>query len=182
MSGRSRDWDLPIFRPQMGRRVRGSRTSTDLPFRTAVFLKLARGFGRAGNSGRQSRARCDVRLPPNARRCVVKARYVPMGDRGPKAARAHLAYIERDGVERDGSPGRMFGPEGEVRRVDFGAPIAGERRQFRFITSAPRTARRSISGTTRVALSTAWKKISAASSGGPRSATTTPTTRTSTWS
>lgn len=133
MSGDSRDWDLPIFRPQIGRRVRGARASTNLPFRTAVFLKLARGFGRAGNSGRQSRARCDVRLPPNARRCVVKARYVPMGDRGPKAARAHLAYIERDGVERDGSPGRMFGPEGDVRRDDFGAPIAGEKRQFRFI-------------------------------------------------
>ena len=64
---------------------------------------------------------------------MVKARYVPMGDRGPKAARAHLAYIERDGVERDGSPGRMFGPEGDVRRDDFGAPIAGEKRQFRFI-------------------------------------------------
>jgi type IV secretory pathway VirD2 relaxase len=133
MSGDSRDWDLPIFRPQMGRRVRGARASTDLPLRTAIFLRLARGLGRPGNSGRQSRARCDVRLPPNARRCVVKARYVPMGDRGPKAARAHLAYIERDGVERDGSPGRMFGPEGEVRRDDFGAPIAGEKRQFRFI-------------------------------------------------
>ena len=133
MSGDSRDWDLPIFRPRMGRRVRGARASTDLPFRTAVFLKLARGFGRPGNLGRQSRARCDVRLPPNARRCVVKARYVPMGARGPKVARAHLAYIERDGVERDGSPGRMFGSEGDVRRDDFCAPIAGEKRQFRFI-------------------------------------------------
>jgi type IV secretory pathway VirD2 relaxase len=49
------------------------------------------------------------------------------------AARAHLAYIEREGVERDGSQGRMFGAEGDVRRADFAAPIEEEKRQFRFI-------------------------------------------------
>ena len=52
---------------------------------------------------------------------------------GAKAARAHLAYIERDGVERDGSQGRMFGREGDVQRGEFGEAIPGEKRQFRFI-------------------------------------------------
>jgi len=52
---------------------------------------------------------------------------------GAKAARAHLAYIERDGVERDGSQGRLFDADGEVGRAKFGAAIEGEMRQFRFI-------------------------------------------------
>jgi type IV secretory pathway VirD2 relaxase len=66
---------------------------------------------------------------------VVKARYVPMRAGGDKAARLHLAYIERDGVERDGSQGRLFNGEGEVERQVFGAPIEGEKRQFRFIVA-----------------------------------------------
>jgi type IV secretory pathway VirD2 relaxase len=73
-------------------------------------------------------------MPPGlARRCVVKASYVSLARGGIKAARVHLAYIERDGVERDGSPGRMFDAAGDVRRAEFGVPIEGEKRQFRFI-------------------------------------------------
>ena len=34
---------------------------------------------------------------------MVKASYVRLAGGGAKAARAHLAYIERDGVERDGT-------------------------------------------------------------------------------
>ncbi len=52
---------------------------------------------------------------------------------GAKAARAHLAYIERDGVERDGSQGRLFDANGEVGRAEVGAAVEGEKRQFRFI-------------------------------------------------
>ena len=68
-----------------------------------------------------------------ARRCVVKAHEVPLKGQGARVARAHLSHIERDGVERDGSPGQMFGAAGDVRRQEFAAAIEGEQRQFRFI-------------------------------------------------
>jgi hypothetical protein len=47
----------------------------------------------------------------------------------------HLAYLERDGVERDGSPGRLYGADDGFDRDGFRAPLAGEQRQFRFIVS-----------------------------------------------
>jgi hypothetical protein len=42
-----------------------------------------------------------------SRRCVFKARFVPKNAYGARAAALHLAYIEREGVERDGSSGRV---------------------------------------------------------------------------
>src|SRR4051812_7692873 len=116
--GRRGDWDIPIFRPKMGGRPYESRSANGLTMRRAVFQRLARGLGGAPRArpgtASAARKRCDVRLSPGARRCIVKARYVPINRAGLAAARAHLAYIERDGVERDGSQGRMFGAEGDV--------------------------------------------------------------------
>jgi type IV secretory pathway VirD2 relaxase len=54
---------------------------------------------------------------------------------GAKAAALHLRYIERDGVEKDGSKGVLYGPDGPVRRRTFEEPRLGERHQFRFIVS-----------------------------------------------
>jgi hypothetical protein len=34
-----------------------------------------------------------------------------------------LAYLERDGVERDGSPGRLYGPHEEFNAEAFRAPL-----------------------------------------------------------
>jgi type IV secretory pathway VirD2 relaxase len=137
MSGVRKDgWDLPIFRPQMGRRA----SSDGMSFKRAVGqMRAASGRFQAAlrhTPVRAGRARCDVRgVSGSSRRCVVKARYVPMRAGGDKAARLHLAYIERDGVERDGSQGRLFDGEGEVERRVFGAPVEGEKRQFRFIVA-----------------------------------------------
>lgn len=136
-SGGQRDgWELPIFRPRMGRRGSGDEVS----FKRAVArMRAASGTFRAAMNrvpGRATRATCDVRgVSAFSRRCVVKARYVPMRAGGDKAARLHLAYVERDGVERDGSKGRLFDREGDVERAAFGVAIAGEKRQFRFIVA-----------------------------------------------
>jgi type IV secretory pathway VirD2 relaxase len=54
---------------------------------------------------------------------------------GAKAAALHLRYIERDGVEEDGSKGVLYGPDGPVRRRTFEEPRLGEAHQFRFIVS-----------------------------------------------
>ena len=66
---------------------------------------------------------------------MIKARYVPLNANGLKAARLHLSYLERDGVERDGSPGRLYGPDENFRSEEFRAPLQNEPRQFRFIVS-----------------------------------------------
>jgi type IV secretory pathway VirD2 relaxase len=72
---------------------------------------------------------------PDARRVVIKARVVRLAAGGAKAAALHLRYIERDGVEKDGSKGVLYGPEGPVRRRTFEEPRLGEPHQFRFIVS-----------------------------------------------
>jgi hypothetical protein len=56
------------------------------------------------------------------------------------AATRHLAYLERDGVERDGTPGRLYGAGEAFNREAFAEPLPGEKRQFRFIVS-PENAR-----------------------------------------
>jgi type IV secretory pathway VirD2 relaxase len=66
---------------------------------------------------------------------VIKARYVSMTGNGPKIAKAHLAYLERDGVERDGSPGQLYGADPSFDVEAFRAPLKDELRQFRFIVS-----------------------------------------------
>ena len=66
---------------------------------------------------------------------MVKARYVSTAGSGAKAARAHLAYLERDGVEQDGSQGRLFDRNGDIERETFAVELPEEKRQFRFIVA-----------------------------------------------
>jgi type IV secretory pathway VirD2 relaxase len=82
------------------------------------------------------RSRIAVRLPANdARRVVVKAHYVRMTSSGAKAAALHLKYIERDGVEKDGSKGILYAADGPARAEALNEPRLGERHQFRIIVS-----------------------------------------------
>lgn len=72
----------------------------------------------------------------NSRRVVVKVRVVQVGaDWGKKAARLHLGYVERDGVERDGGPGRLYDAMGSVERRAFDADLPSEKHQFRVVLS-----------------------------------------------
>lgn len=71
------------------------------------------------------------------RRVVVKARIARLkpGDLG--AARAHLRYIQRDGVTPEGKPGRLYdGFSDDVDGASFLKEAEGDRHQFRFIVSA----------------------------------------------
>lgn len=70
------------------------------------------------------------------RRVVIKSRIVRLAGKGLAGARAHLRYIQRDGVTRDGERGGLYGPGGEA--ADGGAfheRSSGDRHQFRFIVS-----------------------------------------------
>jgi type IV secretory pathway VirD2 relaxase len=139
MSEDDRDlWDLPHLSPRMGKRGESARLER---LNVAVMRRLARlatrfPTGGSARRGSSQRARHDIR-PASvwSRRCSVKARYVPIRAGGENAARAHLAYLERDGVEQDGSKGRMFDGTGDIDRNEFGAAIPQEKRQFRFIIS-----------------------------------------------
>ena len=71
------------------------------------------------------------------RRAVVKASLIRLGGKAGQAARAHMRYIQRDGVTREGLPGELYGPETDQANGDeFLKCTAGDRHQFRFIVSA----------------------------------------------
>jgi type IV secretory pathway VirD2 relaxase len=70
------------------------------------------------------------------RHVTVKARIVKLAGNGVKGALAHLRYIQRDGVTRDGEPGRLY--DALQDRADgkmFLERADGDRHQFRFIVS-----------------------------------------------
>jgi type IV secretory pathway VirD2 relaxase len=128
------DAKLHDFRPRIGRTDRARERVASSPLRLATLVR--RGHGRLGGKSAAT-------LPPtagfgprqSARRVVVKAHVQKLGGHGAQAAARHLRYIERDGVEKDGSPGVLYGPEGTVARETFEQPRLGERHQFRFIVS-----------------------------------------------
>src|SRR5260370_36663046 len=67
------------------------------------------GHTRAGRGGVVALRAAERRLYGNrARRVIVKARIVRPGFRAAGAVRAHLAYLRREGVTKDGSLARMF--------------------------------------------------------------------------
>jgi type IV secretory pathway VirD2 relaxase len=72
---------------------------------------------------------------PKTRRVIIKVHVQRMTAGSAKAAAKHLGYIERDGVEKDGSKGVLYGPEGRGRRTAFEQPRLDERHQFRIIVS-----------------------------------------------
>jgi type IV secretory pathway VirD2 relaxase len=76
-------------------------------------------------------------IAPDSRRVIVKARYTRFvrGDLG--AARAHLNYIVRDGVARDGEPGRLYSRDSDAAdRAAFLERSERDPHQFRFVVSA----------------------------------------------
>jgi type IV secretory pathway VirD2 relaxase len=70
------------------------------------------------------------------RRAVVKVRIAKLKVGDLAAPRAHLRYLQRDGVDRAGQPGKLYGPE--LDDIDGGAftdKCDGDRHQFRIILS-----------------------------------------------
>ncbi|EMC9459567.1 relaxase/mobilization nuclease and DUF3363 domain-containing protein [Pseudomonas aeruginosa] len=90
--------------------------------------RLGRGHVAARFAGRG--------LGANARRVTIKARLVNLAQAGPRSTAAHLRYIEREGVDRQGGPGRTYGPMTDAADLDaFKGRSADDRHQFRFIVS-----------------------------------------------
>ncbi len=75
-------------------------------------------------------------LTQNARRVTIKARLVNLAKAGPRSTAAHLRYIEREGVDRQGGPGHAYGPTTDAAdTAAFEERGREDRHQFRFILS-----------------------------------------------
>jgi len=99
--------------------------------RNAVLACLRRGPGAF-----RARPRAPgLGVRPGGRRVIVKAHVHRMSASGAKAAALHLRYIERDGVEKDGSKGVLYTARGAARAEDFVGAVPGEKHQFRIIVS-----------------------------------------------
>jgi len=136
------------FEPRLGRMGnRGGRRTRSYLSRVLAATNLARAgagrrraftgarIGRGAGVGRLL-ARRDRFAAYRQRRVIVKARIVRLAGKGFAAARAHLRYIQRDGVTRDGRPGELYGPTTDtIDRKRWLDGHAGDRHQFRFIVS-----------------------------------------------
>ena len=92
----------------------------------------ANTFGR----GRVAAAMAGRRLSVNARRIIIKSRFVVVRRSSPNSVAFHLRYIERDGVTRDGQKGQAYGQDSDAADLEaFQERGQGDRHQFRFIVS-----------------------------------------------
>ena len=77
-----------------------------------------------------------AKLMPMSRRVTIKTLLVNQQRASPQSLAKHLRYIERDGVGRDGEPGRAYGPQTDAADLDaFKERCADDRHHFRFIVS-----------------------------------------------
>lgn len=75
-------------------------------------------------------------LSANSRRATVKVRLVYLQKVGARSTITHLRYIEREGVDRQGGPGRAYGQmTDEADTAAFEERGREDRHQFRFVVS-----------------------------------------------
>ena len=127
------------FKPKLGKiRSRGDRKAKTYLQRVLHAASLSGpGFGRMGASTFSgSRIGRGGGWGTGRRRVIVKTRIVKLQGQGIGAARAHLKYIQRDGVTREGEPGRLYdATSDEADGKNFLERSDGDRHQFRFIVS-----------------------------------------------
>lgn len=135
------------FRIRPGR-IRSTRAQQARPFIAQALAAAQRAGGhvaRSGriNSGRHSRfgrgQRASIQanrlLTSRSRITVIKTRVVRHTTRSAPLS-AHLKYLQREGVTRDGAKAWLFGPGvDDVEAKDFADRVEGDRHHFRFIVS-----------------------------------------------
>lgn len=130
------------FRPRPGApRQRGGGGERFVAVVRRQVAKAGSATRRPGRGTQFGRGRVAARLragPPSlrSRRVVIKSRFV-MVKPGSDAIAAHLRYIERDGVTREGGRGRAYGADTDAADTrGFIERSQGDRHQFRFIVSS----------------------------------------------
>ncbi len=129
-------------------RIRSSRAQRAKPFIAQALASAQKAGGhiaRDGSIGRRHSSRfgrgrvaaiqANRLLTSRSRGAVVKSRFVRQaGMRGKLTA--HLSYLRREGVTRDGEKARLFGPETEdADPKAFTERCEDDRHHFRFIVS-----------------------------------------------
>lgn len=132
--GRLRDVGAACGRRFRAELKRAARRLSSRPGKSAFSgAQKARGSG----AGRASQFRQTPHPKFRMRRVVVKLHIARAGQGlGQAAFRAHLRYIQRDGVDRNGEGGELYGRDAD--RIDgslFEERSATDRHQFRFIVS-----------------------------------------------
>ncbi len=135
------------FQPKLGKiRSRGLGTPR---FSNQVLAAVNRAGGRRGAKSKFTGSRIgrggvmgawlahrDKYASLRHRRAIVKSRIVKLAGKGMNNAAAHLRYIQREGVSRDGEKGHLY--SADLDRTDsktFLDRAEGDRHQFRFIVS-----------------------------------------------
>lgn len=135
------------FRVRPGK-IRSSRIQRARPFIAQALAATQKAGGHISRSGRISPGKgsrfgrgrvasvqSNHLLTGRSRVVVIKARVVRHSPRATPLA-AHLSYLRREGVTRDGGKARFFGPgEGEVDGRAFTERCHEDRHHFRFIVS-----------------------------------------------
>ena len=135
------------FRIRPGR-IRSSRAQAARPFIAQALAAAQKAGARVSRSGqitpgnrstfgrgRTASVRANRLLTGRSRIVVIKTRVVRHTARAAPLT-AHLTYLRREGVTRDGEKARLFGPE--VDEVDgrvFAERCQDDRHHFRFIVS-----------------------------------------------
>lgn len=133
------------FKPKVGvPRARGSKSGKRYANQLLAAINRAGGrstrkgggnFGRGGAMAAALISR-DRYASFRQRRVIVKARIVRLAGKGMNGARAHLRYIQRDGVTREGERGNLYNAlENEADGKAFLDRADGDRHQFRFIVA-----------------------------------------------
>jgi len=135
------------FRIRPGR-IRSTRAQQARPFIAQALAAAQKAGGRVSRSGRitpgnrsrfgrgqRASIQANRLLTGRSRIVVIKTRVVRHTARSAPLG-AHLNYLRRDGVTRDGEKARMFGPDSdEMDARDFAERCEGDRHHFRFIIS-----------------------------------------------
>ncbi|MEQ8285717.1 relaxase/mobilization nuclease RlxS [Thalassospira sp.] len=135
------------FKPKLGKiRSRGSKSGRKFLHQVLAASNLTRSgggksnfsgsrIGRGVGAGRVLASR-DRYAAFRQRRVIIKSRIVKLAGKGMNGARAHLRYIQRDGVTREGEPGQLYNAlETEADGKAFLERADGDRHQFRFIVA-----------------------------------------------
>lgn len=139
--------DEKEFQPRPGR-IRSSRSQRAKPFIAQALAAAQRaggGISRAGQlanhrhsrfgRGRVANERANRLLTGRSRLVTIKTGVVRHKARSAPLA-AHLGYLRREGVTRDGEKARLFGPDTEdADPKAFAERCQDDRHHFRFIVS-----------------------------------------------
>ncbi|MEQ1930138.1 MAG: DUF3363 domain-containing protein [Parvularculaceae bacterium] len=165
------------FRPRLGR-IRSAKGAASKRYIGKLYAAIEKAtpgafarrsgsrftgkrIGRGSGLGAAFAARVHPFAKLRTRRVAVKIRSVRLGGKGLAKARAHLRYIQRDGADRDGAPGKLYGPGADAADgAAFLQDGKDDRHQFRIIVSPEDASQlESLDGFTRDLMAAAEKDL-----------------------